>query len=166
MITPTLRASARLFQPDSLATACKRFVTANMTQARAIITGAMAKPGPPLRLCSGSVTGAGDCALALQVQRHDVLDQGDEHVLGRLAKTRVAQHQRNILRKGQRVTDLLGVVAGERWSSSDDLLPYLRNVAEREGVTLFGVSAKYIDALHKEGLRPRDTHDAADHARR
>jgi acetoacetyl-CoA synthetase len=35
----------------------------------------------------------------------------------------------------------------------------LFDYAERERMTLFGTSAKYIDACKKEGLRPRDTHD-------
>lgn len=35
----------------------------------------------------------------------------------------------------------------------------LFDFAEKEGMTLFGTSAKYIDALHKSGLKPRDTHD-------
>ncbi len=35
----------------------------------------------------------------------------------------------------------------------------LFDYAEAEGMTLFGTSAKYIDACRKEGLRPRDTHD-------
>ena len=33
--------------------------------------------------------------------------------------------------------------------------------AEAEGMTVFGTSAKYIDAVRKAGLRPRDTHDLA-----
>ncbi len=32
-------------------------------------------------------------------------------------------------------------------------------LAQREEATLFGVSAKFVDACRKEGLRPRDTHD-------
>src|SRR5688572_9985528 len=35
----------------------------------------------------------------------------------------------------------------------------LFDYAERERMTLFGTSTKYIDACKKEGLRPRDTHD-------
>lgn len=35
----------------------------------------------------------------------------------------------------------------------------LFDLAERHGVTLFGVSAKYIDALMKSGYRPIDHHD-------
>ncbi|MDQ0472626.1 acetoacetate--CoA ligase [Labrys wisconsinensis] len=35
----------------------------------------------------------------------------------------------------------------------------LFDLAEREGVTLFGTSAKYIDAAHKAGLTPASTHD-------
>ena len=35
----------------------------------------------------------------------------------------------------------------------------LFDFAEAEKMTLFGTSAKYIDALSKAGLRPRDTHD-------
>ena len=35
----------------------------------------------------------------------------------------------------------------------------LFDYAEAERMTLFGTSAKYIDACKKEGLRPRDTHD-------
>ncbi len=35
----------------------------------------------------------------------------------------------------------------------------LFDLADAEGVTLFGTSAKYIDALKKAGLRPRETHD-------
>jgi len=34
----------------------------------------------------------------------------------------------------------------------------LFNYADEEGITVFGTSAKYIDALGKSGLRPRDTH--------
>jgi len=35
----------------------------------------------------------------------------------------------------------------------------LFDYAEAEGMTLFGTSAKYIDALNKEGLKPRESHD-------
>ncbi|WP_029002406.1 acetoacetate--CoA ligase [Azorhizobium doebereinerae] len=35
----------------------------------------------------------------------------------------------------------------------------LFDYAEKERFTVFGTSAKYIDSLHKEGLRPVDTHD-------
>jgi acetoacetyl-CoA synthetase len=35
----------------------------------------------------------------------------------------------------------------------------LFDIAAEEGMTHFGTSAKYIDALKKAGLRPRDTHD-------
>jgi acetoacetyl-CoA synthetase len=35
----------------------------------------------------------------------------------------------------------------------------LFDIVDREGVTLLGVGAKYIDSLRKEGLRPVDTHD-------
>ncbi|MBS7542093.1 acetoacetate--CoA ligase [Ancylobacter oerskovii] len=35
----------------------------------------------------------------------------------------------------------------------------LFDYAEKEGFALFGTSAKYIDSLRKEGLRPVDTHD-------
>ncbi|MGD9703558.1 MAG: acetoacetate--CoA ligase [Acidimicrobiia bacterium] len=35
----------------------------------------------------------------------------------------------------------------------------LLDLADRYGVTLFGVSAKYIDSLRKAGLRPRESHD-------
>jgi acetoacetyl-CoA synthetase len=35
----------------------------------------------------------------------------------------------------------------------------LFDFADGEGMTLFGTSAKYIDALHKAGLKPRETHD-------
>jgi acetoacetyl-CoA synthetase len=34
----------------------------------------------------------------------------------------------------------------------------LFDLADRMSVTLFGVSAKYLDAVRKSGLRPRDTH--------
>ncbi len=34
----------------------------------------------------------------------------------------------------------------------------LFDYADAEGMTLFGTSAKYIDALRKENIRPRDTH--------
>ncbi len=37
----------------------------------------------------------------------------------------------------------------------------LFDYAETEGMTHFGTSAKYIDALKKEGLRPAETHDLA-----
>ena len=33
------------------------------------------------------------------------------------------------------------------------------DLADRHGVTLFGTSAKFIDAVHKAGLRPIETHD-------
>ncbi len=35
----------------------------------------------------------------------------------------------------------------------------LFDLAEEEGMTLFGTSAKYLDALHKSGFAPRQTHD-------
>jgi acetoacetyl-CoA synthetase len=35
----------------------------------------------------------------------------------------------------------------------------LFDFAEQERMTIFGTSAKYIDAVRKSGLRPRDTHD-------
>jgi acetoacetyl-CoA synthetase len=35
----------------------------------------------------------------------------------------------------------------------------LFDLAERERITVFGTSAKFIDSVAKEGLRPRDTHD-------
>jgi acetoacetyl-CoA synthetase len=35
----------------------------------------------------------------------------------------------------------------------------LFDYAQSEGMTLFGTSAKYIDSVHKAGLRPRETHD-------
>jgi acetoacetyl-CoA synthetase len=35
----------------------------------------------------------------------------------------------------------------------------LFDYAEAEGMAIFGTSAKYIDALRKSGLRPRDAHD-------
>lgn len=35
----------------------------------------------------------------------------------------------------------------------------LWDMAQEEGVTVFGTSAKYIDALRKAGLRPKDGHD-------
>lgn len=34
----------------------------------------------------------------------------------------------------------------------------LMDYADEEGITIFGTSAKYIDALKKSGFRPRDTH--------
>ena len=37
----------------------------------------------------------------------------------------------------------------------------LFDLADRHGVTLFGVSAKYLDSVRKAGLRPRDTHGLA-----
>ncbi len=37
----------------------------------------------------------------------------------------------------------------------------LFDYADAEGMTHFGTSAKYIDALKKQGLRPRDTHSLA-----
>jgi acetoacetyl-CoA synthetase len=37
--------------------------------------------------------------------------------------------------------------------------PVLFDLAEREKVTLFGTSAKYIDAAQKAGLEPRSTHE-------
>ncbi|HVJ13532.1 MAG TPA: acetoacetate--CoA ligase [Burkholderiales bacterium] len=45
--------------------------------------------------------------------------------------------------------------------------PFARNAkllfdyAEKERITHFGTSAKFLDALHKRALRPRDTHDLA-----
>ncbi len=35
----------------------------------------------------------------------------------------------------------------------------LFEIAERERLTLLGVSAKYVDSVHKAGVRPVDTHD-------
>ena len=35
----------------------------------------------------------------------------------------------------------------------------LFDYAEQEGMTYFGTSAKYVDAVRKEGLRPMETHD-------
>ncbi len=35
----------------------------------------------------------------------------------------------------------------------------LFDYAQAERFTVFGTSAKYIDSLHKEGLKPKDTHD-------
>ncbi len=35
----------------------------------------------------------------------------------------------------------------------------LWDLVDREGVTLLGVGAKYLDGIRKEGLRPNDTHD-------
>jgi acetoacetyl-CoA synthetase len=35
----------------------------------------------------------------------------------------------------------------------------LFDLIDRHRITLFGVSAKYIDAVHKAGIRPRETHD-------
>ncbi len=35
----------------------------------------------------------------------------------------------------------------------------LFDIADREGVTFLGVGAKFIDAIRKEGLRPKATHD-------
>jgi acetoacetyl-CoA synthetase len=35
----------------------------------------------------------------------------------------------------------------------------LFDYAEEEGMTIFGTSAKFIDAVRKAGLRPRETHD-------
>jgi acetoacetyl-CoA synthetase len=37
----------------------------------------------------------------------------------------------------------------------------LFDYAEAEGMSVFGTSAKFIDAVRKAGLRPRDTHDLA-----
>ncbi|MCC7282275.1 MAG: acetoacetate--CoA ligase [Acetobacteraceae bacterium] len=37
----------------------------------------------------------------------------------------------------------------------------LFDIAEQEGMTVFGTSAKYIDSLAKAGARPRQTHDLA-----
>jgi acetoacetyl-CoA synthetase len=37
----------------------------------------------------------------------------------------------------------------------------LFDVAERERLTLLGISAKFIDSVHKAGVRPIDTHDLA-----
>ena len=37
----------------------------------------------------------------------------------------------------------------------------LFDLADRHGVTLFGVSARYLDSVRKAGLRPRDTHSLA-----
>jgi acetoacetyl-CoA synthetase len=60
---------------------------------------------------------------------------------------------------------LVGALASEATIVLYDGSPFhprsaaLFDVAEREGVSLFGVSAKYIDALRKEDLRPKDSHD-------
>jgi len=35
----------------------------------------------------------------------------------------------------------------------------LFDLADRAGITLFGTSAKFIDAVHKSGIRPRESHD-------
>jgi acetoacetyl-CoA synthetase len=35
----------------------------------------------------------------------------------------------------------------------------LFDIAEQEGITVFGTSAKYIDSLAKAGAKPRETHD-------
>ena len=37
----------------------------------------------------------------------------------------------------------------------------LFDIAERERLTLLGVSAKYVDSVHKAGVRPVETHDLA-----
>jgi acetoacetyl-CoA synthetase len=37
----------------------------------------------------------------------------------------------------------------------------LFDIAESEGMTIFGTSAKYIDSVAKAGLKPRETHDLA-----
>jgi acetoacetyl-CoA synthetase len=60
---------------------------------------------------------------------------------------------------------LFGALAAEAGVMLYDGSPFARNgrilfdFAEKEKITHFGTSAKFIDALAKRGLRPRDTHD-------
>jgi acetoacetyl-CoA synthetase len=60
---------------------------------------------------------------------------------------------------------LVGALAAEASVMLYDGSPFAKNgkilfdYAERERITHFGTSAKFIDALGKRGLRPRDTHD-------
>ena len=60
---------------------------------------------------------------------------------------------------------LVGVLASEATLVLFDGSPFhpdgnvLFDLADREKPTLFGVSAKFIDALNKAGLRPGETHD-------
>ncbi|HVL35886.1 MAG TPA: acetoacetate--CoA ligase [Burkholderiales bacterium] len=62
---------------------------------------------------------------------------------------------------------LFGALAAEASVMLYDGSPFARNArilfdfAEKERFTHFGTSAKFIDALAKRGLRPRDTHDLA-----
>jgi len=62
---------------------------------------------------------------------------------------------------------LFAALAAEASVMLYDGSPFARNgrilfdYAERERITHFGTSAKFIDALSKRGLRPRDTHDFA-----
>jgi acetoacetyl-CoA synthetase len=62
---------------------------------------------------------------------------------------------------------LFSALAAEASVMLYDGSPFERNAkmlfdyAEKERITHFGTSAKFIDALAKRGLRPRDTHDLA-----
>jgi acetoacetyl-CoA synthetase len=62
---------------------------------------------------------------------------------------------------------LFAALAAEASVMLYDGSPFARNgrilfdYAEKERITHFGTSAKFIDALSKRGLRPRDTHDLA-----
>ena len=62
---------------------------------------------------------------------------------------------------------LFAAIAAEASVMLYDGSPFARNgrilfdYAEKERITHFGTSAKFIDALGKRGLRPRETHDLA-----
>ena len=62
---------------------------------------------------------------------------------------------------------LFAALAAEASVMLYDGSPFARNgrilfdYAEKERITHFGTSAKFIDAIAKRGLRPRDTHDLA-----
>jgi acetoacetyl-CoA synthetase len=62
---------------------------------------------------------------------------------------------------------LFSALAAEASVMLYDGSPFARNgrilfdYAEKERITHFGTSAKFIDAIAKRGLRPRDTHDLA-----
>jgi acetoacetyl-CoA synthetase len=62
---------------------------------------------------------------------------------------------------------LFSALAAEATVMLYDGSPFARNgrilfdYAEKERITHFGTSAKFIDAIAKRGLRPRDTHDLA-----
>ena len=65
----------------------------------------------------------------------------------------------NWLVGGLAVGETLVLFDGSPFAPKPDAL---WSIAEREKLTIFGTSAKYIDACKKEGLRPRDSHDLSE----